>query len=342
MEHIYIPQQDYKVLVRTITYNQAQYIADTLDGVAIQQTNFPFVHYVIDDCSTDGEQEVIKDWLKEHCDMDKAEYIEIELARVILVPHRTNENLTLAIYLLKRNLWKEGELKESLVLPWREHADYEAFCEGDDYWIDSNKLQKQYDILENHLDCNLALHKVQTTRNEVSISTLPIQNLKTGTIAPENVFKKFSIIQFQLSSFFIRTQPMLDFYKNAHPFCKPIDVGDLQLLLYFFGMTNVYYTNKIMSTYRMSVSNGWSDSVAKSTEKRIKHYQNLSELFKNYDDFTKGRFHSYCVYKQRKCEYLTEKNKGKYKNLFSWKYKDCLLSEFKQIPYLFYKAYIHF
>lgn len=51
----------YKVCARSITYNQSAYIEDCLNGVAMQQTNFPFVHHVIDDCSTDGEQNVIKD-----------------------------------------------------------------------------------------------------------------------------------------------------------------------------------------------------------------------------------------------------------------------------------------
>ena len=150
MQQIYTPKQNYKVLVHTITYNQAKYITDTLDGVAMQQTNFPLVHYVIDDCSTDGEQEVIKAWLSGHCDMTKAEYIDLELANVILVPHKTNTNLTFAIYLLKRNLWKEPELKGTLVKPWRDHCEYEALCEGDDYWIDTEKLQRQVEYLDSH------------------------------------------------------------------------------------------------------------------------------------------------------------------------------------------------
>lgn len=152
---VYSPTQNYKVVVRTITYNHVNYITDTLDGVAMQQTNFPFVHYVIDDCSTDGEQEVIKVWLNEHCDMDNAEFIDLELANVILVPHKTNQNLSFAIYLLKRNLWKEPKLKETLVAPWRDHCEYEALCEGDDYWIHPHKLQMQVDFMDEHPDYSM-------------------------------------------------------------------------------------------------------------------------------------------------------------------------------------------
>lgn len=159
MEQIYTPKHDYKVLCFCITYNQAKYIEDTLNGFAMQKTNFPFACLVVEDCSTDGEQEVIKSWLNENCDMQKAEYIDLELSNVILVPHKSNKNCTFAIYLLKRNLWKEPKLKEELVKPWREHCEYEALCEGDDYWIESKKLQKQVEYLDTHSDIVISCHR---------------------------------------------------------------------------------------------------------------------------------------------------------------------------------------
>ena len=111
----YEPKQDYKVLCYCCTYNQAQYITDTMNGFAMQKTNFPFVCLIIDDCSTDGEQEVIQAWIERECDMKKVEHVELELSNVLLVPHKTNENCTFAIYLLKRNLWKEPTLKEACI-----------------------------------------------------------------------------------------------------------------------------------------------------------------------------------------------------------------------------------
>lgn len=57
------PKDYYKVYVQSITYNQSSYIEDCLNGVAMQKTDFPFVHHVIDDCSTDGDHEVIKAWI---------------------------------------------------------------------------------------------------------------------------------------------------------------------------------------------------------------------------------------------------------------------------------------
>ena len=98
------PKQEYKVLVRCFTFNQSKYIEETLNGFAMQQTNFPFACLVMDDASTDGEQEVIKAWIERECDMSRAETIEISTSTVIVVPHKTNASCTFALYLLKQNL----------------------------------------------------------------------------------------------------------------------------------------------------------------------------------------------------------------------------------------------
>lgn len=149
MEQIYTPKQDYKVLVTCMTYNQSKFIEDALNGFAMQQTKFPFVCLVVDDCSTDGEQELIKTWMEYECDMERAESVEIELSIVTIAPHKSNANCFFAFYLLKQNLYGTGK-KLPLITPWRNHCEYEAMCEGDDYWTHPEKLQKQVDILDKY------------------------------------------------------------------------------------------------------------------------------------------------------------------------------------------------
>lgn len=148
MEQVYIPKQNYKVLVRCFTYNQSKYIEDALNGFAMQKTDFPFVCLVMDDASTDGEQEVIKAWMERECDMERAENVEIEKSFITLVPHKTNSSCMFAFYFLKENLYGADDKKMCLVNPWREHCEYEALCEGDDYWIEPQKLQIETDYLK--------------------------------------------------------------------------------------------------------------------------------------------------------------------------------------------------
>ena len=138
---IYTPKQNYKVLVRCFTYNQSNYIEDALNGFTLQKTTFPFVCLVMDDCSTDGEQDVIKAWMERECNMTKVEYVNEGIADIIIVPHKKNENCNFAIYFLKKNLYK-NPFKMQIVAPWREHCEYEATCEGDDIWTTDDKLQK--------------------------------------------------------------------------------------------------------------------------------------------------------------------------------------------------------
>lgn len=120
----------------------------------MQETNFPFIHHVVDDASTDDEQEVIKTWMERECDMDNAECYDNDLCTIILAKAKNNPHYTLAAYLLKKNMYGNPK-KMDLVKPWRVVCPYEALCEGDDYWIDPKKLKKQVDYMDSHPSCSM-------------------------------------------------------------------------------------------------------------------------------------------------------------------------------------------
>lgn len=144
----------YKVLVQCCTYNQSKYIEDTLKGFAMQQTNFPFVCVVMDDASTDGEQEVLKRWIENHCNAEDIETYDNDDAIILMAKDKSNANCMYAIYLLKKNLYEQPR-KQELFKMWREHCEYETLCEGDDYWIHPKKLQLQTTFLDSHPDYGL-------------------------------------------------------------------------------------------------------------------------------------------------------------------------------------------
>ena len=96
------PQRDYMVLVRCFTYNHSQYITDALNGFVMQKTNFPYVCLIVDDASTDGEQNVIMDFLQKECDIDYAERTETGDYLRIKAPHKTNSNCTLVVFFFER------------------------------------------------------------------------------------------------------------------------------------------------------------------------------------------------------------------------------------------------
>lgn len=146
-------KDNYLLCVRCMTYNHSEYIKDALDGFCMQRTKFPFYTVVFDDASTDGEQEVIKSYMERHFELSEGsgcKQWETEEAVFVFARHKENENCYFLVVYLKKNLYKTPR-KDELIKEWCV-AKYIALCEGDDYWTDPLKLQKQVDFMENHED----------------------------------------------------------------------------------------------------------------------------------------------------------------------------------------------
>lgn len=113
------------VSIRCITYNQEKYIEEALKGFLIQKTTFPFEIVVHDDASTDGTAEIIRKYEKKY------------------------PNIVKPIYETENQYSKQDGVMDKIIRA-KMRGKYIAFCEGDDYWIDEYKLQKQVDFLENN------------------------------------------------------------------------------------------------------------------------------------------------------------------------------------------------
>ena len=149
---------NFSVSIQCMTYNHAPYIEKTLDGFCMQKTTFPYVAIIVDDASTDGEPDKIHHYINTYFDMSKAEIWETDDAHFIYVRHQDNLNCFFAIILLKYNFWQAKKDKAPLYDKFEEDAKYIAICEGDDYWIDENKLQRQFDFLEDHPKYSICSH----------------------------------------------------------------------------------------------------------------------------------------------------------------------------------------
>jgi glycosyltransferase involved in cell wall biosynthesis len=112
------------VSIVVITYKQAAFIAQNLDGLLMQETNFPFEIIVSEDCSPDNTKEIVQQYADKHPAVIKFISRTKNVGAII--------NAQEAIYQCK--------------------GKYLAFCEGDDFWNNPNKLQTQVDFLESHLD----------------------------------------------------------------------------------------------------------------------------------------------------------------------------------------------
>lgn len=146
----------YMVATRCFTYNHAPYIDETLRGFSIQETNFPVAFIVVDDASTDGEHDVLKKWAEENLGEKNGMFLWREMPYGMLAEGtlKGRHLSTFVILLLKENHYQTGKdiKKFEYIAEWDEHSKYMAICEGDDYWIDPQKLQKQVDFMENNPD----------------------------------------------------------------------------------------------------------------------------------------------------------------------------------------------
>ncbi|MDE7160127.1 MAG: glycosyltransferase [Muribaculaceae bacterium] len=116
------------VVSLTITYNHEKYLRDALESIVMQQTDFPFVAIVHDDASTDGTAEILREYAEKYPD--------------IILPIFESENQ-----------YSKGNGRVGAVVRQAREATgakYVTMCEGDDYWTDPLKLQKQLDFMESH------------------------------------------------------------------------------------------------------------------------------------------------------------------------------------------------
>ncbi len=149
--------QEVMVTVLCLTYNHMAYIKQCLDGFLMQDTSFKFEVIVHDDASTDGTTEILKEYVLKYPD--------------IIRPIIETEN----------QYTKVGFSGMFLQMSRKSNGKYIALCEGDDYWTDPYKLQKQVDFLESHPDYVMCSHKYQIYEQESNeyVNILPeIENEK--------------------------------------------------------------------------------------------------------------------------------------------------------------------
>ena len=115
------------------SYNHEPFIRRCIEGFLMQKTDFPIEILIHDDASTDGSADIIRKYAEKHPDVIKPIY-------------------------QKENQYSKGvRIWGNIQFP-RAQGKYIAICEGDDYWTDPLKLQKQVDYMEKHPDCTLCFH----------------------------------------------------------------------------------------------------------------------------------------------------------------------------------------
>ena len=137
--------------IRTMTYMHENFIRECIEGILMQKTTFPVQVLIHDDASTDKTAEIVKEYELKYPKLIKAYYQEANTYSKIDKNERTKLREAF-------NNWRTGK--------------YEAICEGDDYWTDPLKLQKQVNFLEANPDYVICYHDVKAINEVGSVTFL--------------------------------------------------------------------------------------------------------------------------------------------------------------------------
>jgi glycosyltransferase involved in cell wall biosynthesis len=258
------------VSVCMITYNHESYIREAIEGVLMQKTNFPIELIIGEDCSTDNTRKIVREYENKYPEIIVAQYPE------------TNR----------------GMMKNFTTVLQSARGKYIALCEGDDYWTDPLKLQKQVDFLEENPDCSFCFHASKTIRNNNPVNYLIHKPKK---IPADNKFEiKNAILN---GGGFMATNSMV--FHREHILKRPdwmnkSTVGDLPLMLHLASKGKIGYIDNVMSVYRvMSSSNSWSASM-KNRALRKKHHYTILNMWSDFDTWTEKKYHRFVVQKKLK------------------------------------------
>ena len=214
-----------RLTVVTTCYNQEKYIDLCIKGILNQKTNFDFELLISDDCSTDNTRQIIERYVEQY-------------------PNR------IKTIFRQKNIGPMNNFIETLNLV---DTEYVALCDGDDFWIDNNKLQKQVDYLDSNKKCNICFHKVEVFWDDMSYIT---------SLHPVN-FEEYINFNELLRENFITANSVVYRWKYRkknsliNDFPKDIVPGDYYLNLIHAHNSKIGYIDDIMSKYRRNPSGMW-------------------------------------------------------------------------------------
>lgn len=199
------------ISIAILAYNHELYIAEAIEGILMQQTSYPYKIVIAEDCSTDSTREIILKYQQKYPEKFK-------------------------LILQKKNV---GFMQNNIDILSNMEGKYIATCEGDDYWIDPLKLQKQVDFLENNEQYGLIC--TNYTSNSVNVSSDQnrdielkdlLKNSSVGTVTA--LFRKKYIDKYLTEKLNLK-----------------LSMGDYQLWIYICSQTKIYKLSDVTAFYRI-------------------------------------------------------------------------------------------
>ena len=209
------------VSIWCMTYNQEPYIRECLKGFVMQKTDFRFEAIVHDDASMDGTAAIVREYAEKYPDIIKP-------------------------ILETQNQWSKQDGTLERIMKETCKGKYIAFCEGDDYWTDPLKLQKQVDFLESNLDYSLIYTDNYIVKGDEFILSDKVVMKPEGIIT-----KKLLEANFIITPTCMYRRTVLDGFEDINNlFGKKLLFGDFNMWLYLSLKGKVKYLADKTAAYR--------------------------------------------------------------------------------------------
>ena len=229
-----------KLTIVTTTYNQENFIGQAIEGMIMQKTNFPFKILISNDCSTDNTENILEGYREKY-----PEKIEV-------INH-------------KENLGAINNFVDTLSRV--KDSEYVALCDGDDFWTDENKLQKQVDFLDNNKEFNICFHKSKMFYEK---------DRKQTKIIPQHIDETTTINDLVNENYIVANSVVYRWKFNdknlKEIFPENIVPGDYYIHLLHAQDGKIKMIDEVMSAYRRH-ENGiwWSDDNKDKEEFTLKY-----------------------------------------------------------------------
>lgn len=290
--------KDIMVSICCATYNHEKYIKDALDSFLMQDVDFKYEILVHDDCSTDNTREIIEQYKK-------------------IYPEIIN-----IIYQKENQFSKNRKIFGEIIFP-KTKGKYVAMCEGDDYWLDKEKLKKQVEILENNKEIvavvsgsecvdenkNFRGYIGKYKENEIIDLTKFLQDFYTQL--PKHLFQTASIV-FRRDAFEEIYEKKIQFYYNC-------PVGDLPLYLFLLTKGKIYCFKDNMAAYRQNISGSWTKEVWAKQRKQI--LEKMLRTYKEFNEYTNYEYENEIIPFFSMYEFEILLQDSAYKELLKRKYR---------------------
>lgn len=271
-------QERVKVSICCLTYNHESFIRKAMDSFLAQKGDFDIEILIHDDASMDATQSIIKEYQEKHPEIVKP-------------------------ILRKENVWSTGDrfISAQYNFP-RATGRYIAMCEGDDYWIDDHKLQKQIDVLEKHPHIGTCFTNAVYI-NEIEGTTKSYTNdLKEGIIARKQVFEVGGSLYPSASLFF---------RNNLFDWSRVLTVNELsgdEVLFFHLALAaEIFYLEEKTCVYRRW-SGGTYSSIANDINKLVEYKKKDVAGYEKFNRLTNGEVKGYLNKRIRTNSFYIVKN----------------------------------